>query len=309
MSGLCWLTPRGFLPVLVAIWLSGMSTPGSCAPAPKGELVDIGGFRLHIQCEGEGLPIVVLDSGLGGAASDWRKVQPALAKTNRTCIYDRAGYGHSDSGPLPRSSGRIAAELRTLLMAARLPPPFVLVGHSFGGYNVRLFAGLFPQDTAGVVLIDAPHEAQTDAIFDNGILRLLDPKGRLRSVWSPALLTTLPTEYPAIAELFGMRAKTWQAVLNEAAAFDMSGQELQSTPMPRHIPVGVLMHGRRIFPAGLMGEGLEQDWLDANRALVQGQERGHFAIAPDSGHFIHAEEPDRIVEMVREIMEMSATPH
>ena len=130
---------------------------------------------------------MVLDAGLGGASSDWRKVQPELATTNRTCIYDRAGYGRSDSGPLPRTSGRIAAELRTLLMLAELPPPYLLVGHSFGGFNVRLFAGLFPGDTAGVVLVDSPHEAQADALFEHGILGFLDPEGWLRSFWSPDL--------------------------------------------------------------------------------------------------------------------------
>lgn len=297
------------VPLVVLLWLGIVSVTCESAPRPRSELIDVGGHLLNIHCQGEGLPVVVLDAGLGGASSDWRKVQPELATSNRTCIYDRAGYGRSDSGPLPRTSGRIAAELRTLLMLAELPPPYILVGHSFGGFNVRLFAGLFPGDTAGVVLVDSPHEAQADALFEHGILGFLDPDGWLRSFWSTELLSSLPAESAAIAEMLGMQAKTWFSILNEATAFDASGQELQATPMPSDIPLGVLMHGRRVFPGGPMGDALEQDWMDANRELASAQQQSYFAIAPESGHLIHAEQPQLIVEMVRKVLQMRTGPH
>jgi pimeloyl-ACP methyl ester carboxylesterase len=299
--------PPGRLVVFaVLLWLGIASAPCESAPRTRGELIDVGGHSLYIRCQGEGLPVIVLDAGLGGASSDWRKVQPELAKTNRTCIYDRAGYGRSDIGPLPRTSGRIAAELRTLLMLAELPPPYILVGHSFGGFNMRLFAGLFPEDTAGVVLVDSPHEAQADALFEHGIFGFLDPKGWLRSLWSPELLSSLPAESAVIAEMLGIKAKTWYSILNEASAFDASGEELQATPIHSDVPLGVLMHGRRIFPDGPMGDGLEQDWMRANRELARAQQQSHFAIARESGHLIHAEQPQLIVEMVRRVLEMSA---
>ena len=101
-------------------------------------------------------------------------MQPALAKTNPTRIYERAGYGRIGNGPLPRTSGRVAVAPRTLQSRAGLPPPDLLVGHSFDGFNVRIFASLFPDATAGIVLVDFPHEAQADALFDQGILRFLD---------------------------------------------------------------------------------------------------------------------------------------
>jgi pimeloyl-ACP methyl ester carboxylesterase len=286
-------------------WLGFVSAPGEPSSQTRGGLIDVGGHSLYIHCQGEGLPVVVLDAGLGGASSDWRKVQPELAETNRTCIYDRAGYGRSDSGPLPRTSGRIAAELRTLLFLAELPPPYLLVGHSFGGFNVRMFAGLFPGVTAGIVLVDSPHEAQAEALFEQGVLKLLDPSGRLRSLWSPDLLSSLPPESAGIAELLGMRAKTLYTVLQEAAAFDASGQELQATPMPPEIPVGVLMHGRRVFPEGAVGDRFERDWLRANRGLVRKQRKGYFVVAPESGHLIHAEQPELIVETVQKVLEMA----
>ena len=111
-------------------------------------------------------------------------------------------------------------------------------------------------------------------------------------------------ESAAVAEMLGMPAKTWYTILNEAAAFDASAQELAVTPLPADVPVGVLMHGHRIFPEGVIGDGLERDWLRANRALVRAQRQGHFAIAPQSGHLIHAEQPDLIVDIVRKVLDM-----
>ena len=296
------------VPVFVyAFWLLLLPGVGQSAAQPRGELFDLGGFRLHLHCLGEGQPVVVLDAGLGGASSDWRKVQPELARTNRTCVYDRAGYGWSDSGPRPRTSGRMAAELRTLLMLAEQPPPYLLVGHSFGGYNARMFAGLFPGETAGVVLVDTPHEALVDALSESGLMRLLDPEGRLRSLWSPDLLAGLPAELGALAEVFGGRGRTWSAIFSEAAGFNRSGEELSDTPLPPDVPLGVLMHGRRIFPEGSVGDGLEREWLRANRELAGAQRHSLVRNVGGSGHFIHAEKPQAIAQMVRRVAGMADT--
>ena len=125
-----------------------------------GRLVDVGGYRLLINCTGAGSPTVILESGWGDVSIEWRTVQPEIAKFSRVCSYDRAGYGGSDAGPLPRTSLRIATELHTLLRNAGEMPPYVLVGHSFGGYNVRVFNGLYPDEVAGIVLADATQEDQ-----------------------------------------------------------------------------------------------------------------------------------------------------
>ena len=121
---------------------------------PPGRLVDVGTHRLHLSCLGEGSPTVVLDSALGASSISWVLVQPALARLTRTCAYDRAGFGWSDAGPLPRTASRIANELYELLRRAQVPPPYVLVGHSFGGLVARLFAGRHPDAVAGMVLIE-----------------------------------------------------------------------------------------------------------------------------------------------------------
>lgn len=120
-----------------------------------GQLVNVGGYRLMLNCTGSGSPTVILESGWSDVSIEWRTVQPEIAKFSRVCSYDRAGYGGSDPGPMPRTTLQIATELHTLLRKAGEMPPYVLVGSSFGGYNVRVFNGLYPDEVVGIVLADA----------------------------------------------------------------------------------------------------------------------------------------------------------
>jgi hypothetical protein len=104
---------------------------------PPGQLVDVGGYKLHLYCTGEGSPTVILDALFPGTDSNWVWVQPKIAKTTRVCAYDRAGHGWSDSGPEPRDAEQQARELHTLLTNAGIAGPYILVGHSLGGLSVR----------------------------------------------------------------------------------------------------------------------------------------------------------------------------
>jgi pimeloyl-ACP methyl ester carboxylesterase len=124
---------------------------------PSGQLVDVGGYRMHIDCIGRGSPTAVLDSGLSDSSLSWYKVQPEVAQFTRVCSYDRAGLGWSEPSPNPRNSGVFAEELHTLLRNAKVDGPFVLVGHSMGGYDVRIFASRFPSQVVGIVLVDSTH--------------------------------------------------------------------------------------------------------------------------------------------------------
>jgi pimeloyl-ACP methyl ester carboxylesterase len=150
--------------LLVALGLAGASYEAIAAAGdarrypPPGRLVDVGGERLHIQCVGTGSPTVVLDAGLGGSSLDWNLVQSELGNTTRVCAYDRAGMGWSDPSPYPRTPRQIADELHTLLTNAGIAEPYVLVGHSLAGKNVRLFALTHPDQVAGMVLVDARSE-------------------------------------------------------------------------------------------------------------------------------------------------------
>jgi len=128
--------------------------------AAPGQLIDVGGRRLHVQCAGSGSPTVVLESGLGETGAYWRWIQAELAADTRVCTYDRAGRGWSDAAAGPQDGIAVAADLHTLLERARIRGPFVLVGHSSGAQYVRIFAGQHPADVAGIVLLDGqPAEA------------------------------------------------------------------------------------------------------------------------------------------------------
>lgn len=131
---------------------------------PPGQRLNVGGYKLHINCQGEGRPVVILDAGVGGFSLEWQAVQSSLARQTKVCAYDRAGYGWSDMGPLPRTTARVGQELHTLLHKARLNPPYVLVGHSFGGYSVQYFARTWSDEVAGLVLVDSSHPEQVERL-------------------------------------------------------------------------------------------------------------------------------------------------
>lgn len=130
------------------------------------ERVDIGGRSLQLLTRGEGSPTVVIEAGMGEPgieSGSWRKVMDEISKTNRVLIYDRAGLGKSDPAPkLPRTSGDVASDLNALLEKTGLPGPFLLVGHSYGGLHMRMFASQFPAKVLGMVLVDSTHPDQDE---------------------------------------------------------------------------------------------------------------------------------------------------
>jgi pimeloyl-ACP methyl ester carboxylesterase len=156
----------GLLIALVALGSVGAAYQALAAEAdkrnfpPPGQLVDVGGFKMHLHCTGEGSPTVILDALSGGFSSYWGRVQPEVATQTRVCAYDRAGFGWSEPGPQPRSLEQATTDLHTLLMKADIAGPYVLVGHSKGGLYVREFAALYPDEVAGLVLLDSSHPDQ-----------------------------------------------------------------------------------------------------------------------------------------------------
>src|SRR5215208_3427476 len=126
-------------------------------PAP-GEMVDVGGYSLHINCVGQDSPTVVLDAGSGGFSAHWVRVQREVSGTTRVCAYDRAGMGWSEMGPDPRDAKQITSELHTLLSKAGIEGPYVLVGHSFGGMDMQTYTARYPNEVAGLVLVDSSTE-------------------------------------------------------------------------------------------------------------------------------------------------------
>jgi len=142
------------------IYESVSETADIRAYPPLGQMVDVGGYRLHINCTGTGSPAVVIDAGLGDWSLGWSSVQGEVAKTTQVCTYDRAGVGYSETGPLPRNAKQFATELHTLLKQANIPEPYLMVGHSLGGLPVRVFVHAYPMEVTGVVLIESMSPGQ-----------------------------------------------------------------------------------------------------------------------------------------------------
>jgi pimeloyl-ACP methyl ester carboxylesterase len=140
---------------VLAIYETVRESLDARAYPPPGQLVDIGGHRLHLHCTGSGSPTVVLEPGQGGVSSDLAWIAPAVARNTTVCVYDRAGRGWSDATHRTQDGAQIAADLHTLLDRAHVPGPYVLAGHSFGGLYVQSFAAQFPDQVAGLVLLDS----------------------------------------------------------------------------------------------------------------------------------------------------------
>jgi pimeloyl-ACP methyl ester carboxylesterase len=141
--------------LLAATTAMAGAVPGDSVYTKPGESVSSGSSRLNFYCTGSGSPTVVFDAGFGDWSPSWAAVQPQVARWTRACTYDRAGYAFSDPAVMPRTSVRIARELRAALRDASLSPPYILVAHAFGSYNMRTFADLYMPDVAGIVLVDA----------------------------------------------------------------------------------------------------------------------------------------------------------
>jgi len=274
---------------------------------PPGQLVDIGSHRLHIFCIGTGDPTVVIDSGLGGNSLEWIQVQRMLARQVRVCSYDRAGYGWSEPGPLPRTSSRIVDELFTLLKNADLHGPFVLVGHSFGGYTMQLFANRYPAETAGLVLVDSSHPEQFERFLAPPIRVNLAPSGRNRVMMmspSPPLPANLPEEIKARIQAFNLRGETRTAMGQELLDFRLSAQQVREASALPDVPMVVLTRGKRVWPLTERGERMEQLWTQLQTELASRTQHVTHIVAQHSGHHVHLDEPLLVVNSVLTVVDL-----
>ena len=178
----------GIIAALVALALLGATYQAIATQIdertypPPGKLVEVGGNLMHINCMGEGGPTVIFESGLGNMSADWANIQPQVAKTTRACAYDRAGTGWSEPGPTPRDPKQISRELHTLLNKAGIDGPYVLVGQSFGGLYVRMYADRYPEEVAGMVLVDSSHPDMWSRMPPEVVATLKPPAWQARAM-------------------------------------------------------------------------------------------------------------------------------
>src|SRR5215204_2087992 len=290
-------------------------------PAP-GEMVEVGGYGLHLYCTGRGAgsPTVVMDSALGGTVLDWQLVQPELAESTRVCTYDRAGMGWSEAGAQPRTSEQIAGELHTLLGNAGVRGPYVLVGHSFGGTNMQVYGSQYPDEVAGMVLVDSALEDEKAV----ALTQSHQPSPLLLKIYATIGLTRLP--YTLGGETSGLTSPELEdeqaassshrkhifAVADETSSLEESFDENRTDPMSLgDKPLMVLTAGS----VELTGTGLSQAQVnlidklhsESQAALTRRSENAKQIIAEDSGHYIQVEQPDLVTEAIRQVVEAART--
>jgi pimeloyl-ACP methyl ester carboxylesterase len=274
---------------------------------PPGEMVPVDGLQMHLQLSGCGAPTVVLETGLGGMSSAWGWIQPETAKFCRVAAYDRAGLGWSETDNSPKSAHLAAHRLRALLHAARVPPPFVLVGHSMGGLLVRVFASCYPDEVTGMVLLDACHPDQhlrSPAIGTHmrtgfRVLRNIPVLTRLGYVrltgFFNAWADGLPPRQAAEAEAFLSSESHLRTTREESLAWESLCAEVRGASELGNIPLAVVTAGKDVLPGHpeLHGE-LAALSRDSVHLAVKGAD--HVTLVTNREHAL------AVVEVIRHVV-------
>lgn len=270
---------------------------------------ELGGHKLRIKCIGSTFsgPTVVLESGLGCPGSYWTGIAREVSKFSYVCFYDRAGYGDSELGPLPRTVDRLAIELHALLKQAKVPTPYILVGHSFGGLIVRMYERKFPDDVIGMMLLDTPHEA----IYETGY-------------FSSSIINKLSEIY-----FFENNLRIEPIVDSEQSNVDLCLKDLREASKINPIPLGnkalvVIQRGKddldyfREHRVKIMGKLTKAEQVEFDYVLEHFKSVNDFhqiklsqlsrksrpvVIAQESGHNIPLMQPSLVIDELKKLTE------
>jgi pimeloyl-ACP methyl ester carboxylesterase len=297
-------------------------------------LVDIGGGRhMNLYCTGKGPATVVMDSGGGGWMLSWRYVQPRVSAFARACTYDRAGLGFSDGGPMPRTTHAIVDDLHALLHRAGLAPPYVLVGHSMGAFDVRLFADRYPKEVAGMVLVD-PADENANAVFARILPRLgtFDKDTQLPQLRACAIAvrdargdpsdTRLKRCIPPPNPQFGpalntamhtmaLQPRLWEAMASELASeepydrAELTNARRSYGTMPLIVLTGGAQFKRYQKVIGLSDQQVvdaQLAWKQMHEELAAQSSRGFNRMVPGAGHDIQVERPGAVSAAIQEVL-------
>ena len=237
----------------------------------KLQKVDVGGHNLQFLVGGQGSPAVIFEGGFGTGIASWSRVQKDVAAFAQTVSYDRAGLGQSDPGPKPRSAKQIATELHVALQKSGIKPPYVMVGHSFGGIYVRVFADMYPTEVVGMVLIDPSQESFND--------------------W---LTKTQPDRLKAAEANI---AKAGEGVQAEFALVDTSYSQARVAKVPKGIPVTLLT----ATEDDSISAEARKLWIEKHKEWLATVPGGKHIVVEKASHFIQAQQPALVIEAIKQV--------
>lgn len=314
--------------VLALACLPAIAAPGAEFAAPH-RLVDIGGRRLNLYCSGSGSPTVVFESPSGGAGWDWWAVQPKVAAKTRACVYDRAGYGFSDPSPRAADAANAADDLQSLLKAAGIAPPYVLVGNSFGGAAVQLFAWSHPGDVQGLVLVEPMHEDEFDRMdalthgrFSDGEKEIIafgdgcasqaakgfDPTSEAYEGCIGGVDRSLPADVGAIDLKQRQTPAWWHVRQDERVARTKDRDQLRAARRPfGDLPLVVLVRGVSPWlipgkPQSETNKAMEAANLELLTSVARTSTRGEARVVPGACHEIQQCRPEAVVTAVDDVL-------
>jgi pimeloyl-ACP methyl ester carboxylesterase len=291
---------------------------------PPGRMVDVGGRRLHILCKGKGNgegesagPTVIIEQGAGSPSILWWPIQDKVAAFARVCTYDRAGYLWSDPAARTRSLQDRVTDLHTLLSNAKVPGPFVMVGHSFGGPLIRLYAHMYPAEVAGLVLVDTPEEAVIlRPSYDDYVQKLgyfaaaLQGASRLGVVRLAAtFMRKIPEGLDARAfgalKALAVHPNFFRAMADDPVALNRVPATLSSLSGAGSLgdtPLVVITHGQPFpGPAAVLEDG----WLAGQHRLAALSTRGELVVAERSNHMVQSEQPEIVMAAIGRVVGMA----
>jgi pimeloyl-ACP methyl ester carboxylesterase len=283
---------------------------------PPSEMVDVGGSSMHLHCTGEegSAPTVVMDIGAGGNLLDWQLVQPGVAKFARVCTYDRGGAGWSEPGAQPRTSQQFVGELHALLNNAGIEGPYVLVGHSLGGNNAQIYASRYPYEVAGMVLVDPQfynYPSYLDPEVQNALAEALPSPGS--TLWTKFLatigVTRLPYTFGGQTDentAINTHAKGTYETMDEYTYLEESAKERSAATVSLgDKPLVVLSAGAREFPgfSQEQSDQINEGWTESQVDLTRVSRNSEQIIAEDSSHNIQYDDPELVIDAIRQVME------
>lgn len=251
-------------------------------------MIDVGGRRLAFFCSGRGSPVVVLETGLGAESNEWAPVQRAIRVLTRVCSYDRAGRRASDRASSPRNAAEMVDDLHKLLEAAEVPGPYVLVGHSFGGLLMRLYASQHRDRVAGIVLVDSMHEDQFD-------------------VFGKMFPPPTPADPLVLRETRAFWTGGWRDPASTEERIDLvsSISEVRRVVSLGNIPLHVITAGtflnQSLIPSARRAE-LQRRWEDLQKQFLKLSSRATQSIVHSSGHFVQRDDPQVVIDAIRAVI-------